>query len=344
MSATLEILSAHGPLTVQDAGRPGFRSLGVPLCGALDCVALRLANALVGNPPGAAALEMRLVGPVLQILGRPRRIALAGPVTGRIERTDGTTEPAQPWRTHTLHPGDLLRLGPVRGGVACLAIAGGIDVPAVLGSRSTYARARLGGLDGRGLTVGDRLALGEAPSPEPPEYALPAPPAEGAGPLRVIAGPQDDRFTAAALDTLCAAEYTVTRDADRMGLRLAGPALAYRPGCGADIVSDAVTPGVIQVPADGQPIVLLADCQTTGGYAKIATVIAADLPRLGRLLPGDRLGFRFADRDQARAALVAREAMVAARIAGIEPARDAGLDLEALYSANLVSGFIDDQP
>ncbi|MBL8487098.1 MAG: biotin-dependent carboxyltransferase family protein [Rhodocyclaceae bacterium] len=344
MSAMLEILSVHGPLTVQDEGRRGLRHLGVPLAGALDGVALRIANALVGNPPGAAGLEMRLAGPALQVLGRARRIALAGPVGGRIERTDGSTEPVEAWRTHTLHPGDLLRLGPVRGGVAYLAAAGGIDVPPLLGSRSTYARAALGGLEGRALDGGDRLPLGEAPAPEPPEFALPAPPAEESGPLRAMAGPQDDRFAAEAMDTLCSAEYTVTRDADRMGLRLAGPALLHRPGCGADIVSDAVTPGAIQVPADGRPILLLADCQTTGGYAKIATVITADLPRLGRLLPGDRLSFRLVDPAQARAALLAREALVASRIAGIGPARDAGLDLEALYSANLVSGFIGDAP
>ncbi|MBL8492128.1 MAG: allophanate hydrolase subunit 2 family protein, partial [Rhodocyclaceae bacterium] len=106
MSATLEILAAYGPLTVQDAGRPGYRHLGVPLAGALDPVALRLANALAGNPPDTAVLEFRLVGPLLQILGRPRRIALAGPVSGRIERADGAFEAVEPWRTHTLQPGD----------------------------------------------------------------------------------------------------------------------------------------------------------------------------------------------------------------------------------------------
>jgi allophanate hydrolase len=170
---------------------------------------------------------------------------------------------------------------------------------------------------------------------------LPAPTFENDGPLRVMPGPQADHFTAAAFETLYGSSYRVGRAADRMGLRLEGPLLQHDPAHGADIASDAVTPGAIQVPGDGQPIVLLADGQTVGGYAKIATVISADLPRLGRLLPGDELRFAPVDATAAAAARQAADAWLAAQIAAIRPLPPAGgVDLLALYSQNLVDGVI----
>jgi antagonist of KipI len=292
--AVLRVDAAGLLTTVQDLGRPGWGRFGLPPGGALDDCALRWANLLAGNEPGAAALELTLLGPTLTYEG-------TGPVSAALAGTDfgaslnGT--PQAPWQRFTLQPGDTLACGSCRVGArGYLAIGGGIDVPAALGSRSTDLRGRVGGLEGRALRAGDRLPL--APSAATPDesLALPAdriPAYSGEIVAHVVLGPQDDRFTEDAIVTFLSSPYTVTRDADRMGLRLEGPALAFRDGpAGADIISEGVATGAIQVPAHGQPIVLLAARQTTGGYAKIATVIGADLWRLGQARPGDTLRFR----------------------------------------------------
>lgn len=326
-----EVLNCPVPASLQDLGRRGYRHFGVPVSGALDSLSLRLANALVGNPPGAAALEMRLTGPRLRAAA-PLRIALAQ-AEAVIERGAGLREALPSWQSATLAAGDVLKIGTVRGGAGYLAVAGGFDAPVVLGSRSTYARAGFGSL----LREGMPLPVGEVSLSGPELVVLPAPTFE-TGPIRVIPGPQREMFTDAAFATFVSAGYAVTQEADRMGLRLAGPALAHVAG--ADIVSDAVTPGAIQVPGDGRPIVLLADCQSVGGYAKIATVIAADLPRLGRLLPGDTLRFTAVDVEAAGAALRAQEAWLAGTIAALRPVQAGAVDLDALYQCNLVDGVI----
>ncbi|MEW6515086.1 MAG: biotin-dependent carboxyltransferase family protein [Pseudomonadota bacterium] len=332
MSSVLEVLACPVPASTQDLGRYGYRHFGVPVSGALDNVSFRLANALVRNPPNAAALEMRLTGPRLRAQA-PVRVALAH-AEATIECADGSRKPLPTWQSTTLAAGDILKIGTVQGGAGYLAVAGGFDVPAVLGSRATYARAGFGSL----LHEGMLLPVGAADLSGPEHAVMPAPTFE-AGPIRVIPGPQREMFTDAAFATFISSDYNVTQEADRMGLRLAGPCL--RHVAGADIVSDAVTPGAIQVPGDGRPIVLLADCQSVGGYAKIATVIAADLPRLGRLLPGNTLRFAVVEGEQALAALRASEDGLAQIIAGLRPVNVGGVDLEALYQANLVDGVID---
>lgn len=326
----LEVLSCPVPASIQDLGRRGYRHFGVPVSGALDNVSFRLANALVRNPPGAAALEMRLTGPRLRAAA-PVRVALAH-AEATLEAADGTRKLLPAWHSATLAAGDILKVGAVQGGAGYLAVAGGFDMPAVLGSRATYARAGFGQL----LREGMSLPMGCADLNTPELAVLPAP-TFADGPIRVIPGPQRERFTDAAFATFVSSDYTVTQEADRMGLRLAGPALAHVAG--ADIVSDAVTPGAIQVPGDGSPIVLLADCQSVGGYAKVATVIAADLPCLGRLLPGNTIRFAAVDVETALAALRAQESWLAEAIAGLRPLAT-GIDLEALYQANLVDGVI----
>lgn len=331
----LEVLACPAPAGLQDLGRHGFRHLGVPLSGALDAVSLRLANALVGNPPQAAALEMRLVGPRLRAR-TPTRVALAN-ATAVVERGDGETRKLPAWRSMQLAPGDCLRIGAVAG-VGYLAVAGGFAVPAVLGSRATYARAGFGSVIGEGTTLPLGTADPDTGNRSRDLAVAPAPTFDDGSPLRAMPGPQGERFTDEAVTTFFDAAYTVTRDADRMGLRLAGPPLAHVGG--ADIVSDAVTPGAIQVPGDGQPIVLLADCQTVGGYAKIATVISADLPRLGRLLPGATVRFARVTAAQAREARQAQEDWLAQTIAGLRLLAADELDLDALYSSNLVAGVI----
>lgn len=330
----IEILDAPLPASFQDGGRPGYRHLGVPLSGALDAEWLALANALAGNPPATVALEIRLRGPRLRAT-RPLVLALAGEFAARIEDSAGQTRPAGNWRSLALAENEILDCGFLKSGIGYLAVHGGFDLPVILGSRSTYARAGLGGIDGRGIKAGDRLNVSAGAAPI--LLRLPQAPHVSDAPLRVIAGPQRDYFSDAAWTAFLGTGFSVSRDADRMGLRLDGPRLEHVRG--ADIISDAVTPGAIQVPGDGRPIILLADCQTVGGYPKIATVIGADLPRLGHALPGQVLRFVEVGIDEALGARREAAAALAQCIASMVPDR-AGFDLDALYQANLIDGVI----
>ena len=336
----IEILECPMPAGFQDAGRPGYRHLGVPLSGALDVEWLAIANALAGNPPETVALEIHLLGPKLRAR-TPVTIALGGDFSARIEDTHGQWREAGNWRSHTLAADEILVTGNLRSRIGYLAIHGGFDLPVVLGSRSTYTRAGLGGIDGRTLKAGDCLKTAKVGTGNAPvSLQLPHPPRVPGGALRVIPGPQREYFTDAAWAQLVNAEFTVSREADRMGLRLDGPRLEHDPAHGADIVSDAVTPGVIQVPGDGRPIILLADCQTVGGYPKIATVIGADLPRLSHAMPGETLRFSEVSIEQALTARRQATTALAACIASLVPV-GAEFDLDALYAANLIDGVID---
>jgi len=333
----IQILECRMPASFQDAGRPGYRHLGVPLSGALDIEWLAIANVLASNPPDAVALEVHLLGPSLRAKA-PVTIALAGEFSARIQDAAGQWREACNWRSHTLAADEILITGSLRSRIGYLAIHGGFELPAVLGSRSTYARAGLGGINGRVLQAGDCITVG-AGAPAIPQRLAQAPRPPG-GPLRILPGPQREYFTDAAWACLINDEFTVSREADRMGLRLDGPRLEHDPALGADIVSDAVTPGVIQVPGDGRPIVLLADCQTVGGYPKIATVIGADVPRLGHVQPGQTLRFVEVSVEEALAARRHAAAALAECIASIVPDA-AEFNFDALYGANLVDGVID---
>ncbi|MDQ0510118.1 biotin-dependent carboxyltransferase family protein [Ancylobacter amanitiformis] len=340
MSAAIAILQPGPQTSVQDAGRLGFQAFGVPVCGALDPPALRLANALVGNEPGAAALELRLAGPAFEVTGGPARLALTG-ADGVIEvEQGGETRRFGPWRAIDIPERARVRIGPLKAsGSAILAFAGGIDVPCVLGSRATDLKGRFGGHLGRALMAGDVIALG-ASSLDGPCLELQNPPSlTFGGALRVVLGPQADAFTEDGLAEFLGTAYRVSREADRMGLRLEGTPLGFRRG--ADIVSDGIVTGSIQVPGSGLPILLLADHQTIGGYAKIATVISADLPAAGRLLPGASVRFIAVSVAQAEEARRAQERAVAQQIAALLPVRAlARVDLEALLRENLVSGVV----
>ena len=337
MAALIEVLDGGLGTTVQDGGRTGFRRFGVALSGALDPLWLACANALVGNPDGTAALELRLGGLRLRAAGGRVRAAFAGQAEGELRRAVSRRLTFKPWQSLTLDDGDELTVRAVRGGIAYLAFAGGLDTPPLLGSRATHLRAGMGGVDGRALAAGDRLPLGAA-EPQGPERRQTAFRHED-GPIRLLPGPQDDYFTPEALRALTEAEYTVSHEADRMGLRLQGQPLAHEPLLGDEIISDGVAPGAIQVPPDGQPILLAADCQTVGGYPKIATAIRADLPRLAHLLPGDTLRFALATREEALTALRAQRRRFEVWSAGIAACAPAGeVDEAALYSENLVSG------
>ena len=290
--------------TVQDAGRWGFQSRGVPVAGPMDPVSHRLANALVGNDRGAATLEVTLLGPELEF-DDERLVAVAG--AEFVLTLDGRAVPSN--APFIVSAGSHLRFGARgRGARAYLAVSGGIDVPPTLGSRSTHLVSAMGGMHGRAVAAGDRLPLGDAARLEgtvlPPQAATLTLPDHHAR-LRVLPGPQVEYFSAGALDVLQSAPYTVAQQSDRMGFRLDGPRLAH--AAGADIISDATPLGVLQVPASGQPILLMADRQTTGGYPKIATVIAADIAVAGQLGPADQITFTVCTPAEAMAALIAQE-------------------------------------
>jgi biotin-dependent carboxylase-like uncharacterized protein len=227
---------------------------------------------------------------------------------------------------------------------AYLAVAGGFVLPAFMGSLSTYTRAGVGGFDGRKLTAGDNLLLTLDHAPAGDERKLGAPFDYGGGPLRIVWGPQEDYFSEVGRRTFIESEYRVSKEADRMGIRFEGPtiehAVAVEKG-GADIISDGIAPGAIQVPGAGLPIVLLSDRQTVGGYPKIATVASVDLPRLGRLLPGQTVRFAPVTVEEAEALRRDQEKRLQRAIAAFETARPAGgIDLARLYEENLIDGIV----
>jgi biotin-dependent carboxylase-like uncharacterized protein len=340
MSPGLEVLAPGLHTTVQDLGRTGFQAIGVPVSGALDGHALRLANRLVGNPPGIAGLEILLSGPTLRVAADAVRVALAG-VDARLAIDGARTGAVPAWQSVRLARGDVVNIVVGRRSACCyLAVEGGIAVPSVLGSASTYARAAVGGFSGRPLQPGDLLPLALADAPQRGELRLPNPPAAAADePIRIVLGPQCDYFTDAAFAALLGTEYRISTNADRMGMRLDGPALAHRGGW--DIVSDAIATGAIQVPGSGKPILLLADHQTTGGYPKIATVISADLPVVGRRRPGNAIRFAAASVEMAEELARDAERRFAALAASLEPGpEDGGIDLLTLYAGNLISGVV----
>jgi antagonist of KipI len=295
--------------TVQDLGRWGLQAEGVPVAGPMDLWSHRLANALVGNDRNAATLEVTLLGPELEF-DDERLAAVAG-----AEFDMSVDDRLVPWNAPFLIPaGSRLRFRARRQGVrSYLALAGGIAVPPMLGSRATHVVSSMGGFQGRPLRAGDRLPLGDGsatrgpmPAAERPVVPLPA----GAATLRVLPGPQADYFAPNALDVLQSGPYVIAQNSDRMGFRLTGPMLAHARG--ADIISDATPLGVLQVPASGQPILLMADRPTAGGYPKLATVITADMAIAGQLSPGDAISFVVCTPRDALAALIALERIVMA--------------------------------
>lgn len=244
-----------------------------------------------------------------------------------------------PLHSTRLQRGQRLRIGALAGAVAYLAVEGGFAVEPMLGSWSTYTRAGIGGFAGRAVTAGDALPLANATAAEREERMLPALDLASPARFRIVLGPQDDYFTEGAIQTLLESTYTVSPATDRMGMRLDGPKLEHTKGF--NIVSDGIAPGAIQVPGNGLPIVLLADRQTTGGYPKVAAVISADLPALGRLMPGAKVAFQAVSIDEAEAARRQMATLIADLEASIVPARHAGIiDETKLLAANLVSGVV----
>jgi antagonist of KipI len=300
----IEVIKPGLLTTVQDQGRWGYQSYGVGIAGAMDCFALTAGNFLVGNPEGAAGLELTLLGPTLKFQGEAL-FALTGADLN--PRLDGIPFPN--WTAHLAPPGSTLSFGGRKNGVrAYLSVAGGIDVPPVMESRSTYLIGRFGGLEGRALKNQDKLPLGMLttswkslvgrffPENLRPHY-------QKNPQIRVILGPFQDFFSEEGIATFLSTDYVITQNSDRMGYRLQGKSVHRRKE--GELITCGLANGTVQIPPNGQPIVLLTDRQTIGGYPIIATVIHADLPLLAQCAPGNVVRFRAILPDEAREAYLA---------------------------------------
>ncbi len=309
--APLRVEEPGAQTTVQDLGRVGQLRYGIPPSGPMDRRSFVLANRLVGNADGAAGLECTVLGPRFEA-----QAACAVAVTGAAMPVTVNGQEAPAWTTLPLAPGDVVKLGPARAGVrAYVAFSGGLDVPEVLGSRATYLRGRLGGLDGRALRRDDVLRL--FPAPPPPIRRAPAaavPDFTAEPEIRVVLGPQADRFTDEGIRALLTSAWEMLPQSDRMGARLRGPRITHTGG--HDIISDGIALGSIQVPGDGQPIALLVDRQSTGGYTKVATVVSVDVGRIGQVKPGQRLRLRAITLAEAHGALRDWQAAVDGALSG----------------------------
>ncbi len=291
--------------TIQDQGRWGYQAYGMPVAGAMDRYASRVANLLAGNAADAAVLEMTLLGGSF-IFSEETRAAICG---AEMKATlNGKS--VENWSSFLIPAGGELEFSFAENGCrAYLALQGGFEVPLVLGSRSTYSRGGIGGFSGRALQNGDELSVAAAKKAEWRPCRLPqkyAPRQTDEITLRVLLGPQDELFTSAGLETFLTQIYLISNEADRMGYRFEGAKIEH---CAkADIISDALCLGAVQVPGHGMPIVMMADRQTTGGYAKIATVIGPDLRLLAQAKPGDAVRFAACSDAEAVAALKREEA------------------------------------
>lgn len=303
MNTDAIIVVKPGLLTsVQDLGRFGYQASGVPVAGPMDSFSHRLANQLVGNDPTAATLEITLIGPELTV-GADTTMAISG------AHFDVTCDdrPVAMGASFGVRAGSRLKFGRVHQGArAYLAVAGGVQTAPVLGSRATHLVSRMGGVAGRALVAGDRIPIAAEAAPRPHRKSAGLMlPSRGRALLRVLLGPQDHWFAPDAVKSLMGVSFRISPRSNRMGYRLEGPPLSrVKDG---ELISEPVGLGAIQVPAAGEPILLMADRQTAGGYPKIGHVISADLPLAGQLAPGDFIEFVRCSPQEAVAALIARE-------------------------------------
>ncbi|MFC7052103.1 biotin-dependent carboxyltransferase family protein [Hansschlegelia quercus] len=335
--ASLEIRTAGPGCTVQDAGRRGHLRYGVTAAGPMDPLAFSVANKALGQDGEAAAIEVSLGG--IELVARDAAVTVAIAGGAFSVSIEGRALPASV--TLTLKPDETLRIRAGAAGAWCyLAVAGGIDVPAILGSRATHTRAGLGGFEGRALKAGDRLAIGESGrgAREPAEIVarwLDRP----AKDIRVILGPQADFFAEDQIAAFFTGPWVLSPRSDRMAGFLDGPVLTHAKG--HDIVSDGVVMGAVQVPGDGRPIVLMADRQPTGGYPKIATVIGPDLGRFAQIRPGAPFRFRAVTIEEA-VAVRREEAARLSREVEMIPMLRTELSSEFLLGLNLIDGVVRD--
>jgi biotin-dependent carboxylase-like uncharacterized protein len=344
MRPTLHILKPGLMTTVQDLGRAGFQNLGVGISGALDPTALRVANLLVGNEPGTGTLEVIYLGPTVEIEADNVRMSFVGgaatvEILPDASASSGTKIGTM--RSVLVKRGEVVRVGSLTNSATLyVGIEGGFDLQPILGSVSTNIRGGTGGWQARAIMAGERLPLCRMRAPERDECQAAGIEFRAPSRIRAIPGPQDDYFDDAEIKKFFGSEYTVQSGSDRVGMRLQGGAVQHAKGF--NIASDATAPGSIQVPGNGQPIVLMADRQTTGGYPKIATVISADVPALGRLSIGSKIMFESVT---VEAALSLRRDMLAylndLPNCIVPIGRTCGDVNPRLFDRNLISGVVD---
>ena len=322
------VVTAIGPASsVQDGGRRGFQRYGLTPGGAMDPLALAAANTLLGNDPFAAAVEIGPLGAAFTVCDGAVRLAL----TGASRAADIAGRPVALDSSMIVKEGETLTLGTARDGCfSYLALEGGLRGTPLFGSLSVNARAGLGSPYPRPLQAGDELSASTAVVGPENRIELAK---RADGPIRVIMGPQNDEFSEDAIALFLSASWTVSAVSDRMGYRLEGPSLVHRHG--HNIVSDGTVNGSIQVPGNGQPIVLMPDRGTSGGYPKIATVISADLGRLAQTPPGQRVRFQAVNLADAHAELKAFADLIRTLPDRLRPADGSGVNIEALQDANL---------
>lgn len=284
----IKIIEGGALTTVQDLGRWGYQHIGMPVAGAMDSQSLKHANWLVGNPENEACLECTFVESTIEFM-----IDCEIAITGAQIPVLINDYPAKQNRALSIKSGDVLSFGRIEKGLRFyIAFAGGIDIPVVMGSKSTYLRGKIGGFQGRQLKTGDELNISEKTvkverrklkNTQLPKF-------DNSCTICILPGTEVDRFTLNGIKTFLTTEYTISPNSDRMGYRLSGEVIEHKTG--ADIVSSGIPFGAVQVPGDGQPIIMMADRQTIGGYTKIANVVSEDLPALAQLKPGDKVRFR----------------------------------------------------
>ena len=346
--------------TLQDAGRRGMRRWGIPWAGAMTPHWQQLANTLVGNDRDNTIIECFEGGLQFRTADEPVRIAVAADFTlsmhvatsarsvaRSVARSAATNtdnrqkHDVKPWRSYTLPPHSLVQLngtGNLRQAVIAIA---GLQVSPHLGSTSTYIKAGLGGLDGAALRAGDELILSTGDFGRELECQPPMIEQTLSAELRVVLGPQDDHFSERGIDSFLTNTYVLSSEVDRMGARLTGQAIEHLHETSRDIVSDAIVPGSIQIPGNGQPIVLLNDSQTAGGYPKIATLLSVDLPKLSLQRPGAEFHFRALSITEAIDVVRDQHATLQKILNSVKPVTDNAVDIDALYTHNLIDGVTD---
>ena len=303
---TLSVLSAGLLTTVQDLGREGFGALGVSASGAADALSLRIGNRMLGNPEGTAGLEMTLLGGSFQFSGNTW-VAISGSDFGAA--VEG--QPAAPYTVFQIYSGQKVQFGATKTGArAYICVRGGIDVPKVLGSRSTHLLSGLGGFEGRALRKGDVLPIGDDSRCGTGNTMRWGDFSVKPWKIRVTKGPQWESFSSSARTNFLEQPFVVTEEANRMGIRLKG--MQHELASTGEMITEGVSLGAIQVTPGGQPIILFVEQQTTGGYPKIANVIAADLSRLGQLRPRDEVRFELVSMEAARLFYLEQERIIAA--------------------------------
>ncbi len=333
--------------TVQDLGRAGYQNLGIGISGALDPIALRVANLLVGNEPGTGGLEVLYLGPSIEIEADSVRMSFVGAAAAVEILPDASASSGtriETMRSVLLKRGEVVCIGSLAGGPALyVGVEGGFDIQPILGSVSTNIRGGTGAWRARAMMAGERLPLCRMQASDRDECRVEGIAFRAPRRIRAIPGPQDDYFDRAEIAKFFGSEYTVQSGSDRVGMRLQGEAVRHAKGF--NIASDATAPGSIQVPGNGQPIVLMADRQTIGGYPKIATVISADLPELGRLSIGSKIVFESVTLETAQSLRRSMLSDLGDLPGRIVPIGRTGADVASLlFSHNLISGVVDARP